>query len=68
MATLLCSQGVLGLAWSPHDTTLLLSSAKDQRNICWDVHTTDILCELPSANWNFDVQWCPGIPGKGGAG
>ncbi|KAJ9529449.1 hypothetical protein QJQ45_013699 [Haematococcus lacustris] len=58
------TKGVLGMAWSPHDSSLLLSSAKDNRNICWDVHSTDILCELPpSNNWNFDVQWCPTIPG-----
>jgi protein transport protein SEC31 len=57
----------MGLAWSAHDPSLLLSSAKDSRNICWDVNTTDILCELPaSANWNHDVQWCPNIPGEGG--
>jgi len=52
------TQGVLGMAWSPHDPSLLLSSAKDNRTICWDVHSTDIMCELPTrtGNWNFDVQ------------
>lgn len=45
------------MAWSPHDPTLLLSSAKDNRTVCWDVLTADVLCELPaSTNWNFDVQ------------
>lgn len=52
------AQGVLGMAWSTHDPTLLLSTAKDNRTICWDVHSTDPLCELPSGgqHWNFDVQ------------
>ena len=51
-------QGVLGMAWSPHDPSLLMSCAKDNRTICWDVHSTDMLCELPAhpGNWNFDVQ------------
>eukprot|EP00983_Pelagomonas_calceolata_P110167 1159640-Pelagomonas_calceolata.AAC.3 len=54
----ICMQGVLGMAWSPHDPSLLLSCAKDNRTICWDVHSTDMLCELPShpGAWNFDVQ------------
>jgi len=35
-----------------------MSCAKDNRTICWDVHSTDIMCELPAhpGNWNFDVQ------------
>jgi protein transport protein SEC31 len=44
------------MAWSPHDSSLLLSSGKDNRTICWDVQSGDIVCELASANWNFDVQ------------
>ncbi|EFJ51095.1 hypothetical protein VOLCADRAFT_120559 [Volvox carteri f. nagariensis] len=56
-------KGVLALAWSPHDSSLLLSSGKDNRTICWDVQSGDIVCELSSANWNFDVQWSPTVPG-----
>jgi protein transport protein SEC31 len=45
------------MAWCPQDASLLLSSAKDNRTICWDVTSGDIVCELPeSKNWNFDVQ------------
>ena len=32
-------QGVLGMSWCPQDPTLLLSSGKDNRTICWDVTT-----------------------------
>ncbi|PNH06272.1 Protein transport protein Sec31A [Tetrabaena socialis] len=56
-------QGVLGMAWSPHDSSLLLSSGKDNRTICWDVHSGDTVCELTGAHWNFDVQWSPTVPG-----
>ncbi|GIL46865.1 hypothetical protein Vafri_3734 [Volvox africanus] len=56
-------KGVLAMAWSPHDSSLLLSSGKDNRTICWDVQSGDIVCELSSANWNFNVQWSPTIPG-----
>jgi protein transport protein SEC31 len=57
------SKGVLGMAWSSHDSTLLLSSGKDNRTICWDVHTAETVCELVTTNWNFDVQWSPLIAG-----
>ena len=50
-------KGVLGMSWSPHDTSLLLSCAKDNRTICWDVTTAEPLAELPvGTNWSFDVQ------------
>jgi protein transport protein SEC31 len=59
------TKGVLGMAWCQHDPGLLLSCSKDCRTICWEVATTDVLCELPaSGNWDFDVQvWGP--PGEG---
>lgn len=58
------SKGVLGMAWSQHDPSLLLSSAKDNRTICWDIVSGDIMAELPASNyWNYDVQWCPTVPG-----
>jgi len=61
-AVLCCAvlQGVLGMSWCPQDHSLLLSSSKDQRTICWDVHTTDIVCEMPThESWAFDVQVGP---------
>ncbi|KAF6262154.1 hypothetical protein COO60DRAFT_1470516 [Scenedesmus sp. NREL 46B-D3] len=58
------TKGVLGMSWCPQDHSLLLSCSKDNRTICWDVATTDVVCELPSSgNWNFDVQWSPTTPG-----
>ncbi len=50
-------QGVLGMSWCQQDPSLLLSSAKDNRTVVWDVGTTDVMTELPTGtNWNFDVQ------------
>eukprot|EP00775_Hariotina_reticulata_P008692 gene8692-8873_t len=60
------TKGVLGMSWCQQDHSLLLSCSKDGRTICWDVSTTDVVCELTSHghdNWNFDVQWSPTIPG-----
>jgi protein transport protein SEC31 len=52
------------MAWCPSDSSLLLSCAKDNRTLCWDTLSGQVLCELPaSGNWNFDVQWSPGTPG-----
>lgn len=52
-------QGVMGMSWCPQDHSLLLSCSKDHRTICWDVSTTDIVCEMPTQDsWSFDVQVC----------
>jgi WD40 repeat protein len=61
------TKGVLGMAWSAQDPGLLLSCSKDCRTVCWEVATTDTLCELPaSGNWDFDVQVGRGAPGARG--
>ncbi|KAF8071322.1 SEC31B [Scenedesmus sp. PABB004] len=58
------TKGVLGMSWCQQDHSLLLSCSKDNRTICWDVNTTDVVCEMPSQdNWSFDVQWSPTVPG-----
>ena len=50
-------QGVLGMSWCPQDASFVLSTAKDNRTIVWDVASAEVYCELPpSSNWNFDVQ------------
>lgn len=49
-------KGVLGMTWSMQDSSLLLSCGKDSRTICWDVQTAEIVGELNTPNWNFDVQ------------
>lgn len=57
-------KGVLSLAWSTLDSSLLLSTGKDNRTLLWDAHAGEILSEMPrSQNWNFDAQWCPTVPG-----
>lgn len=57
-------QGVLAMSWSGHDAGLLLSSAKDNRTILWDVATGETLGELSAGdNWDFDVLWSPSNPG-----
>jgi hypothetical protein len=52
------AQGVLGMAWCPQDSSLLLSSGKDQRTIVWDVASSDAMAELPPGpdRWHFDLQ------------
>ncbi|PPD84111.1 hypothetical protein GOBAR_DD18969 [Gossypium barbadense] len=45
-------------------SSYLLTCAKDNRTICWDTVTGEIVCELPAGtNWNFDVHWYTKIPG-----
>ncbi|WOK96042.1 hypothetical protein Cni_G04749 [Canna indica] len=58
------TKGVIAMSWCPHDSSFLLTCAKDNRTICWDTTSGEIVCELPaSTNWNFDVHWYPKIPG-----
>ncbi|KAJ2547933.1 protein transport protein S31, partial [Coemansia sp. RSA 1933] len=52
------NRGILSLSWCRKDAGLLLSSGKDNRTICWNPQTGDIVGELPpSNNWVYDVQW-----------
>ncbi|KAG1371097.1 protein transport protein SEC31 [Cocos nucifera] len=58
------AKGVIAMSWCPYDSSFLLTCAKDNRTICWDTVTGEIVCELPaSTNWNFDIHWYPKIPG-----
>ncbi|XP_072514140.1 protein transport protein Sec31A isoform X3 [Salminus brasiliensis] len=57
------TRGVLAIAWSLADPELLLSCGKDNRILCWNPNTAEILYELPtSSQWCFDIQWCPRNP------
>ncbi|XP_076887936.1 protein transport protein SEC31 homolog B-like isoform X1 [Bidens hawaiensis] len=58
------TKGVVAMEWCPHDSTYLLTCAKDNRTICWDTNSGEIVSELPAGtNWNFDVHWYPKLPG-----
>ncbi|OWM78412.1 hypothetical protein CDL15_Pgr016136 [Punica granatum] len=58
------TRGVIAMSWCPNDSSYLLTCAKDNRTICWDTVTGEIVSELPAgSNWNFDVHWYPKIPG-----
>ena len=41
-------QGILSMAWCPHDESLLLSSGKDNRTLLWDLHSMTCVAELPN--------------------
>ncbi|KAL8171502.1 hypothetical protein V2J09_023306 [Rumex salicifolius] len=58
------SKGVISMSWCPIDSSYLLTCAKDNRTLCWDTLSGEIVCELPEGtNWNFDVHWYQKIPG-----
>ncbi|XP_043916319.1 protein transport protein Sec31A [Protopterus annectens] len=57
------TRGILAIAWSLADAELLLSCGKDNRILCWNPNTSEVLYELPtSTQWCFDIQWCPRNP------
>ncbi|XP_040053270.2 protein transport protein Sec31A isoform X5 [Gasterosteus aculeatus] len=57
------TRGVLSIDWSLADPELLLSCGKDNRILCWNPNTAEVLYELPtSSQWCFDIQWCPRNP------
>lgn len=56
-------QGVLSLSWCGQDSSLLLSCGKDNRNICWNPHTGEMLGEFPIVlNHSFQTRWNPQHP------
>ncbi|KAI3510914.1 hypothetical protein L1887_18053 [Cichorium endivia] len=58
------TKGVVAMSWCPHDSSYLLTCAKDNRTILWDTNSAEIVSELPAGtNWNFDVHWYPKLPG-----
>ena len=57
-------QGVLSLSWSPHDTSMLLSSGKDGKAFLWDMAAGQALGNATiSDSWAHDIAWAPTIPG-----
>nr|XP_033796841.1 protein transport protein Sec31B isoform X2 [Geotrypetes seraphini] len=57
------TRGVLSISWCRADPELLLSSAKDNRILCWNPCSGEVVYELPTGSqWCFDVQWCPRYP------
>uniref|UniRef100_A0A8C3UQ13 Protein transport protein Sec31A n=1 Tax=Catharus ustulatus TaxID=91951 RepID=A0A8C3UQ13_CATUS len=57
------TRGVLAVSWCQADPELLLSSAKDNRILCWNPSMGEVVYELPiRSQWCFDVQWCPRNP------
>ncbi|KAL6495733.1 Protein transport protein Sec31B [Orobanche gracilis] len=58
------TKGVIAMSWCPIDSSYLLTCAKDNRTICWDTVSGEIVAELPAGtNWNFDIHWYSKIPG-----
>ncbi|GAB2226254.1 hypothetical protein Droror1_Dr00022055 [Drosera rotundifolia] len=58
------TKGVLSLSWCPIDSSFLVSSGKDNRTICWDTNSGEMVCELPTgSNLSFDIHWYRKIPG-----
>jgi protein transport protein SEC31 len=52
------------MSWCPYDSSFLLTCSKDNRTICWDTVSGEIISELPTSdNWNFDLHWYRKIPG-----
>ncbi|XP_039105190.1 protein transport protein Sec31B isoform X1 [Hyaena hyaena] len=57
------SRGILSVSWSQADAELLLSSAKDNQILCWNLVSGEVVYKLPTqSSWCFDVQWCPQNP------
>lgn len=56
-------QGILSLSWCHQDSSLLLSSGKDNRTVVWNPQTGERLGELPEmTNWTFETRFNPHNP------
>lgn len=40
-------RGILSISWSQADSELLLSSAKDNRILCWNPNTGEVITVVP---------------------
>ncbi|EMR08931.1 hypothetical protein PNEG_02712 [Pneumocystis murina B123] len=50
--------GVLSISWCKQDSGLFLSCGKDNRTLCWDPFSAELIGEFPrSNNWVFRVSW-----------
>lgn len=52
------SKGVLAMAWCAQDPQLLLTCGKDNRTLCWDAPSGEVVAELPAS-----TNWCVGAGG-----
>ena len=56
-------QGVLSLSWCLQDSSILLSSGKDNKTIVWNPQTGEKYGELPEVtNWTFQTRFSPQNP------
>jgi protein transport protein SEC31 len=58
-------KGIWAMSWCDHDSNLLLSCGRDNKTICWNASTGQIIDEIERelpTHWNFDVQWSPKLP------
>lgn len=56
-------RGIMAISWCQQDKSLMLSTGKDNRTLCWDINTSSVVSEIgSSAGWNLDVQWSPKVP------
>jgi protein transport protein SEC31 len=56
-------QGILSLSWCQQDSDLLLSCGKDNRTVCWNPQSGELLGEFPEVtNWTFQTSFSPHDP------
>ncbi len=60
------AQGILSLSWCQQDSSLLLSCGKDNKTMCWNPQTGEVLGEFPDVamgHGSFQTQFSPNFPG-----
>ncbi|BFZ64453.1 protein transport protein S31 [Saitoella coloradoensis] len=56
-------KGVLSLSWSKQDSDILLSCGKDNKTLCWNPNSGEMLGEVyNSVNWHFETRFNPKNP------
>jgi protein transport protein SEC31 len=57
------SKGILGMSWCQKDSELMMSCAKDNKILCWNGNSEEVLSEIDSnSQWYSDLSWCPQNP------
>ena len=50
------TKGVWSISWCPSDSDLFLSSGKDNKTFCWNLKTSELLCEVGSICFFWLIQ------------
>jgi len=56
------TKGITCLDWCTNDPSLILTGGRDQKIICWNYKTGDMMSEISMSEEILSLKWSPKIP------